>query len=538
MTFVHVVDRWKHRAFPPVDTSSHPARVDLFDGLPALARTKASPLESLRSWLATPVDNATLAAFRILFGTLICAELVGGWSRRVEMISSRPIRFPYSSFEWVPLLPGWMAPVVHAAIALAAVAVAFGCCYRAAAVLFAVGYTYSFLVDRAYFNNHFYLICLLAGWLAVGDAHRRWSIDAWRRPGLVSRTVPRWQLLGPAIQMAIPYVFGGLAKIRADWLRGEPMRAQLWELWDSPLYGPLVRQPWAGIAFAWGGMLFDLLIVPAILWRPTRWPAVAAMLLFHVTNMQMFDIGIFPWLGMAGVVLFLPPAMLTRRLARGPGDGVRDAAQNPSGPPAASCSPWVAWGCAVWLAAQLLLPLRHHLIPGNVGWTREGFYFAWTMKLDLKSEFLGFHLCDPVSGACRTASLDGTLTAVQRYWLPGEPQGIVAFARFLRERAIRDGMPDPVVVCDSVCALNGRPYQYMLDPARDPADLVAPRWGPADWIVPLDEAAAPGNYLIGAKKERAVMQVIHETRVVRKIFPERLRGRTIVDAPRAAAGDR
>jgi hypothetical protein len=156
------------------------------------------------------------------------------------------------------------------------------------------------------------------------------------------------------------------------------------------------------------------------------------------------------------------------------------------------------------------------------------------MKLDLKSEFLGFHLCDPTSGACQAASLEGTLTAVQRYWLPGEPQGIVAFARFLRERAIRDGMPDPVVVCDSVCAMNGRPYQYMIEPARDPADLVVPRWDPADWIVPLDEAAPLGNYVIGAKKERAVMQVIHETRVVKKIFPERLRGRTIVDAPSAA----
>jgi hypothetical protein len=94
-------------------------------------------------------------------------------------------------------------------------------------------------------------------------------------------------------------------------------------------------------------------------------------------------------------------------------------------------------------------------------------------------------------------------------------------------------MPDPVVVCDSVCALNGRPYQYMLDPARDQADLVVPRFGPADWIVPLDEAAALGNYKIGAKKERAVMQVIQETRVVKKIFPERLRGRPVVDAPDA-----
>jgi vitamin K-dependent gamma-carboxylase len=494
---------------------------------------KNSPLRHLSAWLVMPVDNTTLAAFRILFGTLICVELVGSWSRRVEMISSRPIRFPYTGFEWVPLLPGWLAPAVYATIILAAVTVALGYCYRVTAVLFAVGYTYSFLVDRAYFNNHFYLICLLAGWLAVGDAHRRWSIDAWRHPSLVSRTVPRWQLFGPAIQMAIPYVFGGLAKIKADWLRGEPMRAQLWELWDNPFYGPLVQQPWAGVAFAWAGMLFDLLIVPAMLWRPTRWPAIAAMLLFHLTNMQMFDIGIFPWLGMGGVVLFLPPAMLDSWLTRDRGTGGQDAVKAATGLPTTGCSPWVAWGCAAWLATQLLLPFRHHLIPGNVGWTREGFYFAWTMKLDLKSEFLGFHLCDPASGECQAANLDGTLTGVQRYWLPGEPQGIVAFARFLKERAIRDGMPEPVVVCDSVCAMNGRPYQYMLDPARDPADLVVPRFGPADWIVPLDEAAPLGNYKIGAKKERAVMQVIHETRVVKKIFPERLRGRPVVDAPDA-----
>ncbi|MEI6258240.1 MAG: HTTM domain-containing protein [Planctomycetota bacterium] len=218
-------------------------------------------------------------------------------------------------------------------------------------------------------------------------------------------------------------------------------------------------------------------------------------------------------------------------LSRDRGTGAQNAIKTATGLPTTGCSPWVAWGCAAWLTTQLLLPLRHHLIPGNVGWTREGFYFASTMKLDLKSEFLGFHLCDPASGACQSSNLDGTLTAVQRYWLPGEPQGIVAFTRFLKERSIREGMSEPVVVCDSVCALNVRPYQYMLDPSRDPSELVVPRFGPADWIVPLDEAAPLGNYVIGAKKERAVMQVIHETRVVKQIFPERLRGRPIVDAP-------
>lgn len=76
---------------------------------PQRLHSKESPLGRLRSWLALPVDNSTLVAFRILFGALLVVELVGYWSRRVEMISIRPIRFPYTGFEWVPLLPGGLA---------------------------------------------------------------------------------------------------------------------------------------------------------------------------------------------------------------------------------------------------------------------------------------------------------------------------------------------------------------------------------------------------------------------------------------------
>ncbi len=476
--------------------------------------------DRLGHWLMKPVDSATLALFRIVFGSLICAELVGFWSRRVEMITSRPIRFPYMGLEWVPLVPEWLATVIHAGLALASLAVACGLCFRLSSAILAIGYTYTFFADRAYYNNHFYLICLLAGWLAVGDAHRRWSLDAWWRPGITVCHVPRWQLLGPAVQMAFPYVFGGIAKINPDWLRGEPMRAQLWELWESPVFGFIVRQDWAGVVFAWAGMLFDLFVVPALIWPPTRWPAVLLLLCFHITNMCLFDIGIFPWLGIGAVVLFLPPSLVSRFAWR-----KGSALPGQVGPH--GCSPLVTYGCIAWLVVQLVLPLRHLLIPGKVGWTREGFYFAWTMKLDLKSEFLGFHLCDPASGECRSVNHDGVLTAVQRYWLPGEPQGIVAYAKFLRQRACRDGWKDPVLVCDSICALNGRPYQYMIDPAMDPADLIVPRLGRAEWIVPLDEAAPIGNYKIGESKERAVVDVINQARVVRGIFPERLQGRPI-----------
>ncbi len=485
---------------------------------------------SVRLWLAEPVENATLVLFRIGFGLVVACELGKAWAERIEMLSERPVRFPYIGWEWLPLLPPEGAAVVHAALFVCCICIAAGLWFRITAVLFAIGYTYSFLIDRAYFNNHFYLICLLGGWLAVGNSHQRCSVDVLRKPDLASATVPRWQLWGTAIQMAIPYVYGGIAKLNEDWLRGEPMRAQLWAFMDSPLIGPVVLQPWAGIVCAWCGMLFDLCIVPALLWRKTRWPAVIGMLLFHLTNMQMFEIGIFPWLGMVSVILFLPPRGISKALGRLawwrndaalPGRTVSNKRL--------PCSPFITWCCIIWLGWQCVMPLRHYFIPGNVGWTREGFYFAWTMKLDLKSCFLGFHICNPATGECLAVDHERDLTNYQRYFLPREPRGIVQYAQFLRRRAISEGLQDAVVVCDSVCALNGRPYQYMVDPARDPAELRVPRFGHASWIVPLDVSAPIGNYKIAEAKEKAVMAVIHETRLTRGIFPERLRNKKIID---------
>jgi len=159
-----------------------------------------------------------------------------------------------------------------------------------------------------------------------------------------------------------------------------------------------------------------------------------------------------------------------------------------------TAAPMVVACCfTAWFVMQFVLPLRHYLIPGNVGWTREGFYFAWTMKRDIKRGFLGFHLCDAATGQCRAVDHDRDLTFVQRYWLPGEPQGIVHYAKFLRERGIGEGIRDPVVVCDAVSSLNGRPYQYMVNPALDPATLTVPVFGHATWIVPLDETARLGG---------------------------------------------
>ena len=86
-------------------------------------------------------------------------------------------------------------------------------------------YAYQFLIDEALYDNHDYLIVLLGLLLAVVPAHRFFSLDARRRRALASETVPRWALWLLRFQIAVPYVFGGLAKLDADWLlRAQPMK--------------------------------------------------------------------------------------------------------------------------------------------------------------------------------------------------------------------------------------------------------------------------------------------------------------------------
>ena len=48
--------------------------------------------------------------------------------------------------------------------------------------LFAVGYTYFFLIDQAQYQNHYYLICLVSTLMILVPAHRALSLDAQRWP--------------------------------------------------------------------------------------------------------------------------------------------------------------------------------------------------------------------------------------------------------------------------------------------------------------------------------------------------------------------
>ena len=130
--------------------------------------------------LFEPVDGASLAVFRILFGAIMVWEVYRyfshDWIQRYWVEPS--FHFTYHGFGWVEPLPGPWMEVLFAVLGGLAACIALGLFYRVATVLFFVGFTYTFLLEQARYLNHFYLVCLLAFLLCLVPAHRVWSRDA------------------------------------------------------------------------------------------------------------------------------------------------------------------------------------------------------------------------------------------------------------------------------------------------------------------------------------------------------------------------
>jgi hypothetical protein len=457
---------------------------------------KGEPVDpAMPPWLRRlfePVDIASVAFFRICFGFLM------SWHTLQYLTTGRLGRqyltpvffFKFPGFEWVKPWPSQEAlRFWFGALALIAVLIAIGFFYRTACALFCVGITYIFLLDASVYQNHTYLISLLAFLMILVPVHRAFSIDAMRRRDLRSETVPVWVLWLLRFQVAIPYVYGGIAKLNYDWMvRAEPMRTWFQDGTEGPLQSELLKEPWAAYAMSWGGAAYDLLIVPLLLWRRTRIPAFLLSLVFHLMNSQLFTIGIFPWLMIAATLLYFPPDW-PRRLkllgARRPGQVAARTGRAPK-----STVPWRATVAflAVYVAFQLLFPFRHFLYPGNVEWTDEAHRFSWRMKLRDKRGDLGFVAVDPAARkAYPLDEAEAVLTDAQRRKMIHDPDMIRQFARFVGDGLRKTGYPVQVRAITSI-SLNGRPAQPMIDPEVDLSSIPR-RLGAAEWIVPLKPSA-------------------------------------------------
>lgn len=470
-----------------------------------------------RKHLADPVDAASVAAFRLAFGIAMTVECIrymqNGWFRKEYL--GNAIHFSYPGFSWIHALPHPSAGALEWTMILAAIGIAAGVLYRLSATLFFAAFTFVFLYEQTQYLNHFYLISLLGLLLIFVPAHRVFSLDAIIGEALRKRNtlnnkcirfffpdpsfpyprpfIPAWGRNLLLFQISIPYVYGGIAKLLTpDWMLGYPMRFWLDGRSDLPVIGRFTDTYGLALFMSWAGMLFDLSIVPLILWKRTRWAGVALMLAFNLMNMRMFQIGIFPWLMIASIPLFfdadwprrLWDAMTLRKEDRHALQAERDARL-------ATCerrplSNVASNAILAFALFQLLFPLRHVPYAGPVQWTGEGGLFSWHMKLSDRRGYVEFRVTDRATGKTETIDPRPFLSPSQRPEMATHPDVILQFARVLADERKAQGK-DVAVYADAYVSLNGRKMRRLIDPKADLSQTNRILFGHAPWILPLTE---------------------------------------------------
>lgn len=431
-----------------------------------------------------PVDGASAAAFRTIFGLLgvlvVARFFVHGWIGPLYVEPDH--HFTYLGFDWVRPWPGRGMYAHFIVLGALSLGIATGYRPRLCAALFCVGFTYVELIDRTTYLNHYYMISLVSFLLAILPLRRG--------------AAPLWTIWVLRAQVGIVYVFAGVAKLNPDWLlHALPMRIWLYQHGGPPLLGPLLQETWMAYAMSWGGALFDLGIVPALMWRRSRLFAYGVLVAFHLATWVLFpQLGVFPWLMIGLSLVFFDPDW-PRRVWR----FLRLASRLPEGETSAPAdnhrrAPAVLVALALFAAVQLALPLRHFAYPGNVRWNEEGYRFAWRVMLSEKVGFVQYRVQDPRSGRSWLVEPGDYLTPLQVERMSFQPDMIQQTARIIAEDFEERGHSDVVVNADAFVAFNGRPNARLIAADVDLAS-VRPGWAPKSWVLPHepDAAAARGE---------------------------------------------
>lgn len=431
----------------------------------------------------TPVDARGLATFRILFGGLMAVSglrfLWNGW---VETLFAAPsFHFRYWGFDWVPIPSANGLRVLFVSNVVLAVLVCTGTFYRAAISLFFVTFAWIQLLDVASYLNHYYLIGLLSFLLAFLPANATWSVDAHLFPGVRRTHVPALALWVLRAQVGVVYTYAGLAKLGGDWLlHAQPLNLWMHSRSAFPVIGAWFEDRGVALAMSWGGFLFDTSIPWLLSFRRTQRPAFMLVVGFHLVTGLLFPIGMFPAIMVACATVFLPPNWST--LGRGAPLTARPSSPEPNG-----LSRTLAYGALVWVAIQVMMPLRTHLYGGNVLWHEQGMRFSWRVMVREKNGVVTFRTEDPTTGKSSEIQPSKYLDEHHAREMAGQPDLILQLARRIAADAASDGHPVRVYA-DAWVSLNGRPKARLIDPNVDLAQT-ADGLRKFDWVLPAPTTA-------------------------------------------------
>lgn len=424
-----------------------------------------------------PVDNASLIVFRIFFGFLMACESFGailtGWVKNV--LISPKFTFSFIGFEWLQPLPGNGMYYYFVLMGTFGLLIMLGFRYRIAIISFTLLWAGVYFMQKSAYNNHYYLVLLISFLMIFLPANKDLSLDTKFGKVKPENQMPYWIILLFIFQISFVYVYAAIAKFYPDWIDGTFTKNLLQGTTTRPFFLELFSQKWFYLFIAYAGILFDLLIVPCLLFKKTRNLALIASLVFHVFNAVTLQIGIFPFFALTFALFFYPPD--TSRKLFYPKRLKQDFIILPF---SNSNKNLFYFLIIPYLIVQFILPLRHYFIEGNVLQTEEGHRMSWRMMLREKSGFISFKVIDNETNETWTHNFYQDLTPKQASNLATKPDFIWQYCQ--RIKKANKGKNISIFVDCSV-SINRKGYKPLID---SNIDMAKAKWNPFkhnEWIV-------------------------------------------------------
>jgi hypothetical protein len=425
--------------------------------------------------------SESLAFFRIVFGLLLLVAEVRFISRGwVSDLYVKPqFFFPFFGFEWLKPLPEPYMYAVFYALVLLSLLITLGLCYRPAIVIFFLLFTYVELLDKSVYLNHYYQVSMVSLLMCFLPMNATCALDNYIFPKSTIGKIPMWMLWALRLQVGMVYFFGGIAKLRPDWLfEAQPLRIWLSANTDFPVIGPFLDLAWVAFALSWFAMVFDLSAPFLLSSRKTRIYMYVILVIFHVMTHFLFFIGMFPWMMIFTALIFFPPGFHRQIIRLLPGSDTAWVHAIQIKKPHCSL---IRSFLTVFFFFQLLMPFRSHLYQGNVLWHEQGFRFSWNIMLMEKNASLEYEVVVKKTGQQFTVKPSQYLSRIQARQCSFQPDMILQFAHILHDYYLRSGVGDTEIRAVCYASVNGHGSEMLIDPNTDLV-LQEDNFAPKEWI--------------------------------------------------------
>lgn len=428
-------------------------------------------------FLFKAIDNSPLVVFRIFFGFLVACESFGaiftGWVKRI--LIDPQVTFSFIGFEWLKPLPGFGMYFYFIAMGVFGLAIMLGYRYRIAIISYTILWAGVYFMQKTAYNNHYYLLLLISFLMIFLPSNSYASLDVRQNRIKEENTMPYWISLLFIIQVAIVYVFASIAKFYPDWLDGTFTRNLLADSTNVITLKKLFLQKWFYLFIAYMGIIFDLLIVPLLLFKKTRMLALLASLTFHLFNAIFLEIGIFPFFALTFALFFYEPETIRSVFLRR-----KTSIETDNGHSNYYGKKIVYFLIIPYLIIQLLLPLRHHFIEGDVLWTEEGHRLSWRMMLRERNGFIHIRIKDLKTGEESLYDYRKNLTDKQIQNLATKPDFIWQYCQYIKKEFKGKEI---AIFIDCKNSINRKEYKTLIDPKFDMAKAKWDYFRHNEWLL-------------------------------------------------------